>query len=1431
MKNIKIQFRLLRGAVLICILLVSNFLEAEKYKYCAGVACCGTGYGTANVQVKVTRGTDGGKENSRYSEIKVSVGYGGEFWGQPTGRDNYASFNATPDVGSVFMGWYKTTPYRPNSDRTPDYSVLTFDTDKKLAIRAQDEDHGTYYARFDTIAIDTLVGTNPIAIKRLPPGAVDGTPLVFKTNALNGYGSITYSISGETNGIFEVVGTPSISDGRISVFYRYTPNGNVHIINPPDHATLTITLSKGDWKTSASVGLYATVDLTPVFTLPASYNYNSDNDVQVGTTVGHSLVLADMNDVARKTDISTDKKDGSIWYAKLDNNTSNAFSMEGISSNIEDGYYQLTNNPVTNGIKVNFQSEKAGLYTADLWVKCVYYDAHGTPVSLEKKVSLQATPENQDDTKDIFGFNEYKFGTIYCGATTSKPIAANIPLSSLSWNKEEHTPFEVQYDASTHTLTISVTPTEVGEYAQMLDVEGSDASRKTYKGSLLVSASVTLAAPVVKAYAGFEQVSLVWKPIECAVGYIISRDENTVATLSASDLTPTESGDLIYVDAVENGTYTYTITSIASNTNYNATSSPASATVGVVRAEDVPYLGLWTGLYPQTYTDFPYKERTQIDISAAFAGGKALFKRLYVFGMTTNTGGAVRKVGGVEYPEVTKATTKNGSNAKTPCYIYEMSGDNYKWVKTINNMNTEAQLSDMNITADGGKYYFTGYCPYASCGYTSDKEGVIYVSGGNTTIDLYFDNCSLYARYKTVGGNQERPSNYNAEINTWDIITGVFGQIVPLYIHGSGGALVFESSSTKQGSEFKPSIHVRGSNAMEGTEGSYIKLSILGKEYYAGQYSSPLQIHSTGEDQRTILTIDDIWADGTRTNGIYRLSKKVNSAPSIDLGNGNTQLNINGGQLFLQNSTPASDQYVTVFAISCRAYTKKAGNFTAAMYGIGSDRGDGTINFNDGSIHCDSISDAAYKKYQSYYRDQTSMKCPKNTYINGGTYACNIYACEDVTSLGASPTNSHNHQLVSYKQTIKSIGDNDLADIDFPNDMSLKIQNEGENLPATLGEYYTTYLPKYGCNSLTANTDNQVILMLPYQYVGRNPFSDKTILPWVLCTPAIKADGKIGSNDVSLELGGDCDGVTRDTIKSDETHQTERVMWVSMNGDMESALADYKSPELDASISMREEDNSKQILNKASYEVQSSLYFMQPVVGDEWMLFVPPFDVSEVYVVETYPETKLLEKVNAGENIADVRKLQYQKAMDLLFYLCYGVMWNESIEDFDVFYNQWLRYEREKESFTTIDTIGMRKLEHFQGKNWNANYFLYQPDPAKEWGSQVVTDDEGTYTKINTDWVPAPIIKKTIGETERDIIMEQGSFYSMQFPYALGGTDGWNYWTGKYVIFKGYGPKTLYGYQDYDIYQSASLIYISLPHWHLQLLSLCAVMQRWQIWH
>lgn len=817
-----------------------------------------------------------------------------------------------------------------------------------------------------------------------------------------------------------------------------------------------------------------------------------------------------------------------------------------------------------------------------------------------------------------------------------------------------------------------------------------------------------------------------------------------------------------------------------------------------ITKDNVETIELYTGteLFVEgdaTYGKFPYRKKTRLDLRATFApDGTPLFNTLYIFGMTTSH--TSKTVSGQTGYKITPASTSAGSDAITPCYIFTKNDNAYSLTTTVVNMNTEKKDPNFKITANGQKVYFTGYCPYATSGFATDQYGAVEFTGGaNKKIDIYLENLYLTARYHTADGRTSETEN--------DIIVCNISLTGITYIPASCAAFAFTTTNTNTSTPFQPTIHVLGSNELEGGKGA-VRATVMGAvNREAGLHSSPIHIVPTKDKQCTSLSIDDLWptdASGntSHTNGILDVAPSSDGRPSIDIGNEYSTVNVNGGQLFVKNSLPTSTSYLSTFAIGYRHYSQTSsvpviGDVTVTLTGVGNDQGGGNVNFNDGTINCRPLTAANIEKYP-YYRDTESMKCPTNTKINGGTYNCNIWACDAAANLGGLPTNSVGSELASLKVPVisEATAPYYLAKINFadnPGQLKNAVADDA-NFGETLNDYYTRNNISYGHSSMMAvaakndGEPDSVMLMIPYQYTGKDVVEDVTVDNWALCVPTMSASG---AGD--LTFGGPI------TVSSDETHQTNFLLYASLD-DYVTGLQDYTIPDVglgdNVQITFNQEDIfHENIQNTEPYRIEEAQYFFQAVRGDEWMLFSPPFDVTNVYILESYPEADLIEV--AKTSLPDAYDLQARAATDLFFYLTFDAVVSDSRG------NMWEIYRKWRENSKLTKGAGAIKLTHFTGSNYDANYYLQRSSGTWEWNSEK--------SRFVTDWeyLPATMEKVTHGDEEYDVVMKKGQIYSINFPYMYYGyrdsdNDGdgngnWDYWTGKYVIFEGLGPQTIEG--------------------------------------
>lgn len=1360
------------------VLLVGLLMPSMMYAYSYGKAVVKSNPMRGGfVYISKTSGEDAeNKITNLHEDSSTPSEHTGIVW-QET-RELTVYFTCKSACGYAFQNWTCKIPQFTSVDVTTKNTVTCKGT------KTDPTDMGTYYANFVASKVDNVVSKTDVAVSGNPYGVSNEGTVVFAVSYADTIADFTCLISGEgfafANGSYE--NSATYSNGQITIRYKYTADNEAR-----KHGGIITLTSKGfdDGKdpSSLSESIFANVDLTPSFSV-SDYNYNVDNVVIVGASIlnKEGALTPTYQNEAAKTEMAIGNKNGTIWSVWLTDNTNNAFTVVGTPDT--DGKYH----PEKGKAIVKLLPMQAGSYSAKLYVQCTYYDKNGmASVSTEQTITLSATATLSQQSKLTFNNTEgyaHRFKDTYCNEKIENIISLKVEnVINLQCSMTGNDDNVFAYNLGDGQVVISLLSAKPGDYSATLTISGDD-SREGQSGktsaTMQVSGKVLLHTPELTALSGHSQVTLRWQPIVGATGYRLQIGTETPITISA------DKTEYVHSNLSVNQTYTYTLTAVyASDETYNTTSATATATSGVITAESASTTGLQTGTQHPTYNTFPYKKLRDIDLSAAFANGKAACNWLYIFGVTTNTDGATVTVNGKNYPVITGPSAQRPANAKTPCYIYQKDGDNYRYEETIENMNVADKPSRFNISANGQKLYFTGYCPYASCGYKETDNGVICIfrsKNQNPNIDIYLDNLQLYPRIKKEKGLCYNKDPYNADTTTIGIDD--FGLIVwdlKYYVQGSGGALVFHNKNKDK--EFNPKVHLSGDNTLKSTNGRVIRLTYSDKVLQAGQYSSPIHILATDNDSKTILSIDDEWfkrnASGTeRVNGILRLENSVKNSPSIDLGNQQNTINFNGGRIYMRNAIPFSGAYKTAFAVSWRKFEKTVGPISAIMYGLGQDQANGGVNFNDGTIFCMPLleSDIA-AAYRSFYRDYTSMKCPTTVKINGGIFNSMVWACDAAASLGGSPTNMHGDPLTRVGFKANSVDGYGLqsSPIVFNNVM---YNNE------TLADHYQNN-PNcgYNQNSITPTDKDSVFYIIPSDKVVQ----DVGLIPWVLCIPELKA----GSTGKEMIMGGD-----KDVTSTDKT-KTLRLLYGSFDDYMVNALSGYVSPSLGATVKMTDQRKKHQeILNTSDYAIEDRVYMILPLVADQWRMFVPPFDVSKVSVIESYPDD-----LATKETVDAARKNQARHTLDFLYYCCEGIeFYNNSAVGLDNFKNSWINYTYKNDNYRPQ----IIELTHATEDNWfDANYYLYHSSGTWSFDG----------TNFTTDWQPAAVENKQFDGTTHPVVMKQGEIYAFEFPYKQGNDyTKWDYWTGKYLLLEGYGPQTLHGTNyasevtgDYLVSGSASL--------------------------
>lgn len=787
---------------------------------------------------------------------------------------------------------------------------------------------------------------------------------------------------------------------------------------------------------------------------------------------------------------------------------------------------------------------------------------------------------------------------------------------------------------------------------------------------------------------------------------------------------------------------------------------------------------------------------------------KPLFDYLIIFGETTTTDNNT---------DILQPTAEIGSNAKTPYYIYKRDVDkkSYEFVNAIANANSAEKGVDgtvivQDIIGDNktsyidvqGKeisVYITGFCPYATTGYTKNEEGVFLFRGKHgDKLDVYLDNCHIYSRNKSEKGT----SFYGEKEGGETYSEG--------YARGSGGVLVFENMDAQEQLDlfdpFEVNIHTRGNNLLNSNYGCFFGLqignSIAMKAY---QVSSPIQVHMFSDNHvnktETTLNFDDIWPTGEQTNGYLALKKQANNAPSIDMGNKYTEVNFNGGRIKLQNSQIVSGTYKTTLAISYRAGffgAEEAG--IKLCHGIGTDAVDGVVYFNDGTVTVERMK-VAEEHRQYYLMDlnddgteseyTTCLRTPKNTFIKGGSI-CRVRACQSVTSKGGGPKEDVDQRLLGqYVYNVIEKGGTPKANGTYT--ISVFPSNITD-----LGPY------NYGLNSITPDENGNCYFWIPDGYGGVTAEKDVYMATWKACMTKIGA----GIPDVAEgEVGGD--------IRINEDEEVQNFLYCQLDKnihDVISAVDDKGAYKYEAPIEVpsvaQSYFNSKytkwapnkvgeqlqhQVLSEKSYTIANRVYYITTATADVWKTFTAPFDVANIYVVETFKED-MLEKMNSR---SEILKVQAQHNAD--FAAFFGVaMAMGTTANFEGIYNSYIEWAKIQDKALNLwngrdkYTIrGMQKLTPYFGNNWrDANFYL-----NVNRGDWTVTegDDEDYSFKVQWKFLNQ-------ADTTDGILLHKDSTYSLMFPYCPGcdamleDRTSWDYWSGKFLIFESTSkPQTING--------------------------------------
>lgn len=1398
------------------------------------------------------------------------------FWGGETqiSENNDITFNLyaadRTGEGYVWAGWYEESNTDPTTmDNPAKVTITAAGTEKKPTtktyiakwLQPQVTDVKPSFIDFGTITNPTLV-VEAQDVKYTVADYMGKENFVMSTTP----SSFTHSEADE----------PIITDTYTSTI-SYTPTG-IHG-EYTGAATLASSLHMAGTpyeNRQQEVSLAIVEDYTPKFT--AAYNTSSDRYDFQTVAIGSSkestadLYTTDNNYAASvASTTSTPKYGKATWQYTFDE-----FSLSGKNPN---DYFSIKIGTGDAGKPiVVFDSKSDGtIYgftpgaegkcevTARMSIQCIYYDANNKPQYSEVKYSYLKVTVRQDNTS-VMQFNDGvsgDFGEVVMGERPSKDIGMYISFMSFEDNacqligdganlftvspKPENGKVTIQIsenwdsfsgcDEHTATLTITGTRTAPGKNKEPIG------EKVTLE--LPVSATLILGnAPEVVAAGGNKIVTFTWNKIAGAkyydFYYKIGTDKNDtkIEIKEGEDVKNLTSNETQYTYSVthsSNGsayvTYGYVVAKVDNKTNYTITNehqiSPATKCIRIspiesaepelawILATNAANSGIKTGIEGKTEpTTIPNATYRDVNLSTAFdAEGNPLFDRLYIFGET------------------------NSANTSTHVYVYEKATEaeksGYKYETDIPNVQSTRSAT---LTIDAASYsslYFTGYCANAYTG--NGEEGVIHIKGGSKTLNIYINDLQLYAKDYAPGTtytiNENSMPDINADGNNY-------------YAKGKGSVFVFESSSLNDASPFAIKMHIRGFNTLDAAKGAAHKINVVqniqGKKEILNDepyhYSSPiavLPIATGGINQRTSLLLDDVWPSEPHTNGQLLLLEKNQNANkqgiSIDMGNAGTTLTVEGGQYSFMpiaaayrttnyNVTYEGNTMLTINAYGLIKNNPKNNPKVQGLTAVQSDNASKSIALNDGTFS----SSAAIKWYA------------QSLTVDGGSYNQVI---EHYTANASKATDIRNKDgkklyraTVEYNATYGTGKNNEKAGIiNFAKMVEDLFPHAGINIKATNKENREYHYPlsayyvggkSYGYKSLTLD-NNKLYLMVPW-------LDCKSLyLPWRFCSPTLIAD----VNGTKMPLGGSLERLAGCPNHADSHYTVDRLLYMQIDSYTKNSLGNYYLYGANVSIDPRVEKLYGTINNVANYTIQDKVYMLMPIEAARWTLFTPPFDVANVYVIESYPENQLV-KDHGGkrgkiptDRIVEARAAQAQRLMDLYVYWYQAeigvgepsdffdansttdITGDKVPEPYGKFVLDWMAYEKQnhKGNVTGDYTPIIEKLIHFtgkkgsypEGKTWlNANYYLYK---ANEWA----LNEDGNF---RTQWDTV-----TVSHDGTDPIMNQGQVYALQFPYnSINGVHDpsttWDYWTGKYLLIESTGgPHTING-SNADIMPTTNLI-------------------------
>ena len=742
------------------------------------------------------------------------------------------------------------------------------------------------------------------------------------------------------------------------------------------------------------------------------------------------------------------------------------------------------------------------------------------------------------------------------------------------------------------------------------------------------------------------------------------------------------------------------------------------------------------------------------------------------------------------------------------------------------------------------RIYLSGTCLSAAAQIGDDQvtyEGFFEIAAADgESADIYVENANIRCKQKTLdidnmASSFGMPRRFVEALQiakrregVTDLLSALMDpQVLGIIcnIPGMSCPVVLGSQSTNTATPATLNIHIKGNNCFTG---GITNLDLLNMGFVQ-MVSSPIAIRSLQysgyddvENTSGLLSFDDVWPidnDGNtfRTNGLLDLpvapTNNERGTPSIDLGIPNGQCCFNGGQYVFQTAANSNMFFVSSMSI-CYKQFSMAG---IRGFGIGSSVSTSTTAV-PWNVHIESgtFTTHSAEEYASmidvvgrgWYNDYTDLRLPLRSVIEeGATFNnCHAYLCDAAAEVGIEPFREEEDMVTGTRQTIQLCRKRtEVAESDID--------------PATGLKTGTTMTP-------VKEADDKYYV---YQYVPTDQCDDQPeeereyVHNWVTVIPKMGLNAKRldpSSPDIDiLVMGGD---VTVNNKTADELHnQKNAFLFYAQLNEYTKQNASVQlgplRPSVQQAINMAAGAEGthefSEILNAQPYTIEHGLYTMMSFHSNQWYTLCVPYDVHNIYVMETNGSGDGTREFLDKQGLADG-----DLAQTIVTSLCPDILSGKgSGVNLDLIE---IAQQQLGMTFNSDNSgKGVYSLKHYNPELTEmgysgysaaeASFYLYmqtETDPLRNDGYWNVTN----MRDISKFWTYAPLIEPETTYTDRKgdaitqnligedvmIVMQKGKIYSIYLPDESGN----NYWEGKYLVFEGYGPQTIDGKNSHSTF-------------------------------